>query len=362
MTKKSLELSFLLFLIFAICVSEVYTKDVETDSSLIIQAEDMTFSAYEKILEAESLGADIKNLTLSLNLATSLLEKAKFQNDIGNLTAMMELAQGSLSISSNIVVEADKLTNLTVKENSQFLWFTLLLGSVLSAIICFAGSVVWCFYTRHNAKKILNMKLDDFRALIIFLCLVLILAAFSPFIVLIYPVKSGEQPFLALGLLGKDRKLGDYYPNGNSTIQAHSIVQWYIYINNRMHSAKYVEVRVKLINTTHLFPDSQKCLSSSAKSLFEFRRILLNGEEQNLPFFWQIIETKDEGDKTVITQLEINNMTIDLDVGSLLGKDLYMVFELWVYNENSGNFEFAWNSNQVDYCAWNEIWFNVLAS
>lgn len=206
------------------------------------------------------------------------------------------------------------------------------------------------------------MNLREYRTVLVALGLVLMLIVTVAVISAFWP--KYEERFFALGILDGNKRAEHYYPNDDSNIGINSLVQWYIYVYNHMGSAQNVSIKVKLLNSTLQGPDTSKRVHSPIPDFYNFSLALNINETQLLPFFWYISEATPSGNFTIITQLVINNETLDLNdlnlnVSAVSGFDFRMVFELWVYNEASGNFEFTWESKEESYCAWNQMWFNA---
>jgi len=173
-----------------------------------------------------------------------------------------------------------------------------------------------------------------------------------------------EERFFELGLLGEGKKAEDYYPSNDPNIGNDTSVRWYIYVHNHMGSAQNVLIRAKLLNSTLQGPDTSERRPSERGAFFEFPLALTTDETLLLPFFWRISEVIPRGDSIVITRLVVNNASLDLNkmnlnISAVSGYSFRMVFELWVYNEVSGDFEFSWKSKQESYCAWSQMWFKV---
>jgi hypothetical protein len=351
----------LLFLIFlSLLEARVVSADIKDDAYSSIQnAEEVASTTFLAIASAEKAGADIHNLTLNYNLALNFLSNATRLYEKGEYTQAVELINSFSLITSNIITEADQLKVSAILKKGQSLNLAMITGIVSSAAICLIGIYAWRHYSTSYRND--SQKLENLGAFLILFCLLLGTVSFWPLIVSVYPVQSGEESFLALGLLGNKQMLGDYYPKNRYNITTGTIVQWYIYTHNHMKSVQYVEVRVKLANSTNLFPDSQNLLSSSASTFFRSRFILQDEEERYIPFNWTINKLKIENNITSVNELKVNEIPINSTV-TTSNNDLYIIVELWVYNEKSDSFEFKWEANQKYYCVWNVIWFRAVPS
>lgn len=204
------------------------------------------------------------------------------------------------------------------------------------------------------------MNPEDYRTLFVSVCLVLMLVSTIPVVSMVLP--RSVEPFFAMGVLGEGGMAEHYYPGDDPNIRVGSLVRWYLCVYNHMGCAQYVAVRVKVLNSTLPGPDSIECVPSGVPAFLEFRRVLVRNETWWFPFYWSISEVTVEGDSVFITQLVVNNVTLGLNAYATDGFNFRVVFELWVYDEASGDFGFAWRSGQEDRCVWLQIWFNLTLS
>ena len=172
-----------------------------------------------------------------------------------------------------------------------------------------------------------------------------------------------EERFFELGLLGRNRMAEDYYPGGNSTIGVGSSVVWYIYLHNHMGSPQNVSVRVKLLNATMEAPDDRGHRPSPYDFFVEFPVSLSVDETLLVPFSWRVVDADFVNGSVLVRGLVVNNQTVGVDVwASAEDPRLRMVFELWVYDEVSGEYRFEWESKGEVYSASVYIWFRVAES
>ena len=201
------------------------------------------------------------------------------------------------------------------------------------------------------------MSLDDWHLVFVFICLVLVLTAFSP-VVMAYLRMKGE-PFLAIAVLGEKEIAEHYFPGDDPDIDVEEEVHWTIYLYNHMGKALYVAVRVKLLNSTMLDPSSTTFNQSPSPIVYEVRRTLLNNETWLYPFNWSLIKVSLDGNSTIIEGLMINGEPIQTKVSAKNGYNFRMVFETWIYDETLKDFIFGFVSKEHSDCFWNQIWFNV---
>ena len=201
------------------------------------------------------------------------------------------------------------------------------------------------------------MNLDDWQLIFISVCLVLVLIACGPVVVALLP--SMEESFFVLAVLGEEDMAEHYYPDDDPRIEVGEEVHWKIYLNNRMGEVKYIAVRVKLLNSTMLNPNSSSLTPSSAPVVHEIRRVILDNETWFYPFFWSINNTEFINSSLEIKLLIVNSESVV--TRSIAEEDFNyrFIFELWVYDENLKDFRFGWGHGEEFRCAWNQVWFNA---
>ena len=201
------------------------------------------------------------------------------------------------------------------------------------------------------------MSLDDWRIIFISICNVLIISACVPLIIASLPNKN--EPFFALAVLGEEGIADNYYPEDNLNIEIGDEVSWTIYLYNHMGETKYVAVRIKLINSTMMTPNSTLYKPSSAPINYEIRRILLNNETWLCPFSWSIQKIEFSEGYYVIKQLIVNDRTIETYVNVRDGSNIRFILELWLYEKDLEDFQFRWRYDDEMGCVWNQVWFNI---
>ncbi len=202
------------------------------------------------------------------------------------------------------------------------------------------------------------MSLDDWHLVFVSICLALVLTACAPVVIALLP--NGDEPFFALAVLGEEGMAEHYFPGDDPRIDLAEEIHWTIYIYNHMGESKYVGVKIKLQNSTTPAPNSTSCSPSPAPILYEIRRVLKNNETWLCPFSWSIEEAEFSGDFIELSMLTINNEVIEAHAIGLEASNFRLVLELWVYDEDFGDFRFDWRCRDELQCVWNQILFNVM--
>ena len=200
------------------------------------------------------------------------------------------------------------------------------------------------------------MNLDDWHLVFVSVCLVLMLGVFGPIAMAYFP--RGQERFFALAVLGEEGMADKYYPGDDPNIGVGETVNWTLYVYNHMGEAQYVAVRVKLLNSTMLPPNSTVCVPSPAPMVYEIRDVLVNNETRLHPFRWSVEEFGGFGDFVGVSLLSVNGDLVEADAFSRDGYNFRLVFELWVFDEKLDDFRFGWSSGDEPRCVWNQVWFN----
>ena len=150
-----------------------------------------------------------------------------------------------------------------------------------------------------------------------------------------------------------------YYPGDDPLIEVGEEVRWTLYLYNHVGEAQYVAVRVKLLNSTMLAPNSTSCSPSPEPVVYEARRVMLDNETWLYPFSWSIEDVEGVGDFLEIKQLSMNGGPIGTRAVSEGGFNYRFIIELWVYDEDIKDFRFGGRYGDELRCAWNQVWFNA---
>jgi hypothetical protein len=202
------------------------------------------------------------------------------------------------------------------------------------------------------------LNLDDWQMVFTLSIITLLFVVVSPVVGAFIPDRS--ENFFALAVLGEDGEADDYYPGDDPNIQNGEPVNWTVYVYNHMGQFEYVSIRVKLLNTTMIPPNSTTCEPSPYNELYEVRRFVPNNHTLLYPLAWELNATDDDNHVVAINELIVNGVTADANTYSIGGKSFRIVIELWVYETETGEFVFNWSSADEDRCVWNQIWFDSI--
>lgn len=201
------------------------------------------------------------------------------------------------------------------------------------------------------------MKLDEWHLVIVTICIILVIAAFSPLIYTFIP-KERER-FFALAMLGREGMAEEYFPDDDIDVEKGENVQWTLYIYNHADEVSYLSIRFKLLNSSTLPPNSTFCRASVAPIVHEIKIVLLNNETLYLPIQWSLQDVRVYDNRTIVESLIINEELIQTYVDAFNENLFRFVVELWVYDKELREFSFGWISGDEQICAWNQIWFTI---
>jgi|SRR5208282_3688066 len=168
------------------------------------------------------------------------------------------------------------------------------------------------------------------------------------------------EEFFQFYVLGANHKATGYYPGDNPDIFTGEPVTWYLGVVNNMSTVQLVSIRVKVSNLTISPPDALQALESPAPAVTDFARFIQNNEVWEFPFVWNISNATSIGGSIRVLTLQINNETYQIPSWSASnGYNFRLIFELWIWNQDSDSFQFGWNTNGEQKIAWLQIWFNM---
>ena len=189
-----------------------------------------------------------------------------------------------------------------------------------------------------------GLVLESHKPALILAGLVCLLIVIVAVIASVWPTQ--EEWFFELGLLGKDKTADAYFTNVHSIVDVGEVNSWFIYVHNYIGAVEDVSVRVKLLNSTIELPDNREHQPSNAISFAEFPSSLSVNETVLIPFSWSILDTETQNGSTVIKRLMVNEQPVDVRVSESVISSFWVVFELWVQDRKSGEYEFGWESKE----------------
>jgi hypothetical protein len=127
-----------------------------------------------------------------------------------------------------------------------------------------------------------------------------------------------------------------------------------------------VLIKAKLLNSTQSIPNDLTNEPSPEQAIFQTSTIIPSDSDQLIPFEWKITNASQSSDGYLtISQMMINGKIIDnIKTASSNSNNFRFIFELWRYDNNSGEFQYSWSSAEdspgIKRSVWNQIWFSVM--
>jgi len=334
-------------LLFASCLGSLpralpCTQD-EANQALTT-AHQTIVNCYEATVAAEKAGANITELTTTLNEAGQLYSKALLARKNGEYNLTVQFANECLGILDGFIDKANAL-RINASERSHWDFISNIVCSSVGAvaIIC-VGAVIWSLLKRKHSDGSLKVNLDDYKAIFITITFVSALLVASPALsrVLVYPK---TEFFTELWILDSNHK-AENYPFNISNNQNYSI---YLGIGNRLGYCTYYMVQVKFRNDSQSAPTSfgtiEKRTPSSLQSLYNFTVFVADKSiwENTLTFSFHFHEnaSRVEVDSLVLNRLplNLNNQVVTWNP-SRSGYYGFLFFELWLYNSAISTFNY----------------------
>ena len=198
------------------------------------------------------------------------------------------------------------------------------------------------------------MNVEYLKLIYVAICAVLIFIILWPTLALFVDVPQGEK-FSELYVLGQDRTF-ESIPSDISVGTEYKVI---VGTGNHMRDVEYYSVRFKLRNQTDVSNDVQSGGPSSVVAIEDYRFFLANDVVREVDFVFAFEAVSISGNVSRVSTLSINSQLISMDKIANWGDGdngfLYqMLFELWIFNSTTLNFQFH------DRSSW--FWVNVTSS
>ena len=186
------------------------------------------------------------------------------------------------------------------------------------------------------------MNLQEYKTIILVVTAVSALIVASPAIqrLLVYPQ---TELFTELWLLGPEH-MAENMPYNITRGESYNV---FLGVSNHLGHCAYYSVQVKFRNITQSGPDSFNRTSSSLAPLYSVNVFVADKETWELPVTFSFDYSYDSNSSTVnFTSLTFNGEALDLKGYSTTwdsSKSVFfgnLVFELWIYNEATGGFQY----------------------
>ncbi len=171
-------------------------------------------------------------------------------------------------------------------------------------------------------------------------CVILGFIVFLPTLFAVVPLPEGER-FSELWLLGSNHMI----ENGGFNVLNTDPFSVYLGVANNMKAFKFYTVYVKLGNLSDPLPNRAASLPSPLQPIFEYTLFLENGEESEKEIVFSFEDVSFEENICRIYRLSIDEHDVLVDkilVWDELKEGFYcqLIFELWIYNTTTSDFQF----------------------
>jgi hypothetical protein len=129
-----------------------------TASAAIKNAEDASTSAFQAVIKAGSLGANVSAFLSQLNEAGGFLAAANVDFRLGNYTETVRLANLSYRLCYNVGSQAHVLQLATQTQKDETVNLSLILSAASVIVINIASFLAWRFFKKSYYKRALLMK------------------------------------------------------------------------------------------------------------------------------------------------------------------------------------------------------------
>jgi len=126
--------------------------------SKIGEAENAVREAFEAVLAAENVGANVSGLMARLNEAGGFLARAEMAYNNGDLDKAFNGADQCFALANGVLDEALALKSLALADEQVRQTQTLLFSFVGAAVFVVALFLVWILFKPFYVRKLLKMK------------------------------------------------------------------------------------------------------------------------------------------------------------------------------------------------------------
>jgi hypothetical protein len=296
------------------------------------EAQNKIIEAYKSLLYAEQNGGNITNLSIMLNEAVKLLDQGNYYSKI-NSTLASKYYNEAFLIAENVLNQVPSIAQegMINQRNSMLLFIFQIVILVIIGFMLYKylPALYWEFwYRKHKNWRIIKLKSNrrkqenkespyklDEQIAIVALMVTIIIGAFL--ISNYFLGDINKNPFSSLGILGPNKKIGDYPKN----ITLGQNFTLYLYVENEEGHVMYYKVLVKVGNAINIV-NQTNYLDVPPIAVYSF--ILFNHQNETRKITLAI------------------NMT---------GENIKLIFELWAYSATQNNFKYLG--------IWNQLFLNV---
>jgi hypothetical protein len=130
----------------------------EVAAFAISEAEQSMAQAYEAVLDAERVGADISGLLVRLNDAAALLSKARMAFDVGDFEEATRFAESTSEIGYEVVDEAELLEIEANNAQVYRSWWFLVTSALGVSVVLVASLLGYEYFKRRYYRRLSKME------------------------------------------------------------------------------------------------------------------------------------------------------------------------------------------------------------
>ena len=148
------------FLAIGSCFFNDYYAFAQTDqtTSRLQAANTAIDQAFNAVLAAEKVDANVTGLLANLNLAGTILAQAENSYRTGNFSLAGTQADSVLSIAQEVTVSAQNAQQTASVSDQNAFWFTIAFTEIGAAVFVLVLFMVWRRLKRGYEKKLLSLK------------------------------------------------------------------------------------------------------------------------------------------------------------------------------------------------------------
>jgi hypothetical protein len=155
-----ISVSFLLVLVLACLFSHgvAIIRGADEASPSVAEADVAVRRAFNATLDAERAGANVSGLIVKLDEAGGLLAEAENAYKVGNFSEAVSKAEECSMLADGVIGEALSLKTMALADAQTAFWQNLTFSCVGGAAFLVVLFLVWGWFKRVYAEKLLKMK------------------------------------------------------------------------------------------------------------------------------------------------------------------------------------------------------------
>lgn len=187
------------------------------------------------------------------------------------------------------------------------------------------------------------MNLKDYRTILMTTGLIGILLIATPALSMVIDLPSREA-FSELYILDHEHKTEDF-PFNIITEQNYSV---YVDTGNYMGSSAYYLIYVKFGSINDPLPNSTTATPSTLQPLYEYDFVLEDGATFERALNFSVVDSSFSSNRAIVKMIDVNGFSFNVNKqvdwnAEQQGFYYRFLVELWRYNPQSTNFEYAGN-------------------